>query len=122
EGAAGLLSNLERMAEAVDNPKLAKEARRLKREMRKALDARASAQKVMEKERGIRILQEKQLEAERKRNQFLKSLVSPAEEQRELLQHWIKVISERIRGTAEKLMSQVRRGPQDNGALLPELA
>jgi signal transduction histidine kinase len=122
EGAAGLLSNLERMAEEKNNPELAKEARRLKREMKKALEARAAAQKEMEKERGIRILQEKQLETERKRNQFLKSLVSPAEEQNKLLQHWVKVVSERIHGTAEKLMGQLRRvAPQDK-ALAAELA
>ena len=117
-----MLSNLERMAEAKGNPELAKEARRLKREMRGALEARAAAQKAMEKERGIRILQEKQLEAERQRNLFLKSLVSPAEEQRELLQHWVKVVSERIRGTAEKLMGQLRRAGPENKALVAELA
>jgi len=90
--------------------------------MRHALEARAAAQKAMERERGIRILQEKQLEAERKRNQFLKSLVSPAEEQRELLQHWVKVVSERIRGTAEKLIGQIRRAAPENKSLVAELA
>ena len=73
----------------------------------------------MATERGIRILQEKQLEAERKRNQFLKGLVSPAEETNKLLQHWVKVVGERIHGTAEKLMGQLRRvAPQDRSGIL----
>ena len=122
EGAGGLLSNLERIAEEKNDPKLAKQARRLKKEVKSALEARSVAHQAMQQERGLRLLQEKQLETERKRNTFLTSLVSPEVEQRELLQHWIKVVSDRVKGTAETALGEVRRSMPENLKLLAYLA
>jgi signal transduction histidine kinase len=93
QGAAALLANFERLASEQSDPKLATEAKRIRKEMQAVLDARAEAEREAREERNLRVLSEKQVALERERNQVLTGLVSPASEQRLVIKHWAKLVA-----------------------------
>ncbi len=107
DGAGALLNNFERIAHQHGDVALAKEATRIKREMGAVLNARVEAQAEAVTERKRRIVTEKQLSTERQRNQILKELVKPADEQRGILEHWIKLVADAIGELAGDLIGKV---------------
>lgn len=113
DGASALLTNFERIAHEHGDAKVAKEATRLKREMNAVLKARAEAQSEVVSERKIRVITEKQLAAERNRNQILKELVQPPDEQRAILEHWVKLVADTIGTLAARLIGKVGTGKDE---------
>lgn len=113
-GSAGvLLDNFERIAHEHGDESLAKEATRIKKEMSVVLNARNEAQAEAVTERRLRVVTENQLSAERQRNQILKELVKPADEQRGILEHWIKLVADAIGELANDLITKVNSGSDD---------
>lgn len=118
DGAGALLTNFERIAHKHGDETLAKEATRLKREMNAVLNARAEAQAEAVTERKRRVVTEKQLSTERQRNQILKELVQPPDEQRAILEHWVNLVADTIGTLAAQLIGKVSTG---GGVAHPEL-
>ncbi len=123
DGAGAMLTNFERIAHEHGDATLAKEATRLKREMKAVLNARAEAQSEAVSERKRRVVTEKQLATERQRNQILKELVQPPDEQRAILEHWVKLVADTIGTLAAQLIGKVStRGGEAQPELLQGLA
>jgi signal transduction histidine kinase len=102
--AQAILDNFERIATAHGDESLRKEARRLRREMNSVFHDRGEIQAEVVRERRKRVLTEKQLDAERQRNRFLTDLARPADKQRSILEHWVKLVGENIRARATTLL------------------
>lgn len=123
DGAGALLANFERIVHDHGDKTLAKNATRLKREMTAIINARAEAQSEAMSERKRRVVTEKQLAIERQRNQILKDLIQPPDEQRAILEHWVKLVADTIGTLAAQLIGKVGvRGSKDQHELLQGLA
>lgn len=109
DSAQAILNNFERIAAAQPDSNLANEARRLKREMSAVLKARAEASDEAHTQRRLRVLGEKQLEAERRKNKILLGLVTPPEEQRAVLQHWVGIVAGKISNVALTLIARLQK-------------
>jgi signal transduction histidine kinase len=113
DSAQAILDNFERIAASQPDSNLANEARRLKREMNAVLKDRAEAASEAHVQRRLRILGEKQLETERHKNKILRGLVTPPEEQRAVLQHWVGIVAGKIRSSALGLISKLQKDDVD---------
>jgi signal transduction histidine kinase len=111
QGAAALLANFERLATQHADPKLASEAKRIRREMDAVLSAREQAEKEAREERNQRVLNEKQVALERQRNQVLTDLVKPADEQKLVLTHWVKIVAGSIMQKASNIIPLLHGRP-----------
>ena len=109
DSAQAILDNFERIAASQPDSNLANEARRLKREMNAVLKDRAEASSEAHAQRRLRILGEKQLETERQKNKILRGIVTPPEEQRAVLQHWVGIVAGKIRSSALGLISKLQK-------------
>jgi signal transduction histidine kinase len=117
DSARAILDNFERIAGEHPDTELANEARRLKREMDAVLKDRAEAAIEVRSERSLRILSERQLETERQRNKILHGLVTPPEEQRAVLQHWVGIVAAKIGGLALGLIGGLQKEDLDGQIL-----
>ena len=113
DSAQAILDNFERIAVSHPDDTLANEARRLKREMNAVLHDRAEAAGEARSQRKLRILTEKQLEAERERNKILRGLVTPPEEQRAVLQHWVGIVAGKISTLSLGLITKLQKDEAD---------
>lgn len=113
DSAQAILDNFERIAASQPDSNLANEARRLKREMNAVLKARAEAADEAYSQRRLRILGEKQLETERQKSKILRGLVTPPEEQRAVLQHWVGIVAGKISSVALGLITKLQKGDVD---------
>lgn len=113
DSAQSILNNFERIAASYPDPKLANEAKRLKREMNAVLADRVEAAAEARSQRRSRILTERQLEAERQKNKILRGLITPPEEQRAVLQHWVGIVATTINRLTLALIAKLQKEEVD---------
>lgn len=115
------LINFKRIAASSGNDKLKREIERTERRLHEIEEARAYAEEESRTDRKYRILTEKQLETERRKNLFLLSNARDPEDQRQSLEHWIKLSAQKMGGRISSLIHDIKQDRLDKTKLLESL-
>lgn len=119
---ATALANFKRIAEQSGNDKLRREVARAERRLQELAQAKEEAEKEANKERKARSLTEKQLETERRKNLFLLATARDPEDQRQSLEHWIKLSAQKMGGKISSLIHDIKQGKIEKDRLLEALS
>ena len=119
---ATALTNFKRIAEQAGNDKLRREVVRAERRLKELSEAKEEAEKEARSERRARTLTTKQLETERRKNLFLIATTRAPEDQRDSLQHWIKVSAQKMGGKISALIHDIKQGKIEKTKLLEALS
>ncbi len=115
------LSNFKRIAEQSGNVKLKREVARAERRLREIAEAKESAEAEACTEHKARVLSEKQLETERRKNLFLLATARDPEDQRQSLEHWVKISAQKMSGKISSLIHDIKQGRMEKEKLLEAL-
>jgi signal transduction histidine kinase len=116
------LKNFKRIAEQSGNDKLRREVARAERRLKELSQAKEEAEEEARSERRARTLTAKQLETERRKNLFLIATTRDPEDQRDSLQHWIKVSAQKMGGTISALIHDIKQDKIEKTKLLEALS
>jgi signal transduction histidine kinase len=119
---ATALTNFRRIAEQSGNDKLRREVARAERRLEQLSVAKEEAEQEARSERRARTLTTKKLEVERRKNLFLIATRRDPEDQRDSLQHWIKVSAQKMGGKISSLIHDIKQGKIDKDRLLEALS
>jgi len=116
------LANFKRIAAQAGNDKLRREVARAERRLKQLSQAKEEAEAEAHLERRARVLTAKQLETERRKNLFLLATTRAPEDQRDSLQHWIKVSAQKMSGKISALIHDMKGDRIDKTKLLEALS
>jgi signal transduction histidine kinase len=116
------LANFKRIAEQSGNDKLRRDVARAERRLREIAQAKDEAELEARTERKARTLTEKQLETERRKNLFLLATARDPEDQRQSLEHWIKLSAQKMGGKISSLIHDIKHETIDKSQLLEALS
>jgi signal transduction histidine kinase len=116
------LMNFKRIAEQSGNEKLRREVARAERRLKELAQAKDEAEAEARTERKTRALTEKQLETERRKNLFLLATARDPEDQRQSLEHWIKLSAQKMGGKISSLIHEIKEDKIDKNRLLEALS
>jgi signal transduction histidine kinase len=116
------LANFKRIAEQSGNDKLRREVARAEHRLEELSHAKEQAEEEARSERRALALTTKQLQTERRKNLFLIATRHDPENQRDSLQHWIKVSAQKMGGKISALIHDIKQGKIEQNTLLEALS
>lgn len=119
---ATALTNFKRIAAQSGNEKLRRDVARAERRLKELAQAKEEAEAEAGTERKARSLTEKQLETERRKNLFLLATARDPEDQRQSLEHWIKLSAQKMGGKINALIHDIKQDKADKAKLLEALS
>ena len=122
QSVATALTNFKRIAALEGNDSLRRDISRAEKRFIELATAKEEAEAEASEERKTRSFTEKQLETERRKNIFLVASSKDPTHQKDSLDHWIKISAQKMGGTIDSLIHDIKQDKFDKTKLLTALS